>query len=80
MCHVFIIHKGLQLEEDVEEPPASSSSSPPSPAVKELEISAVGKAEEGDLEAALSLLNQAVGLAPSYASLYNNRAQVGAWQ
>ena len=48
----------------------------PSPAVKELEVAAVKKAEEGDLGAALVQLNQAVELAPNYASLYNNRAQV----
>lgn len=68
-------YAGLQLDSE-EANDEHTSSTPPTPAVKEMEIAAVRKAEEGDLEAALAQLNQAVQLAPSYASLYNNRAQV----
>ncbi len=42
---------------------------------KGLEVEAV-KAAEGDLERALSLLSEAIAVAPQYPSPYNNRAQV----
>lgn len=50
--------------------------SPEEEKVKELELLAVKKAEAHQLEEALELLNQGVSLAPGYASVYNNRAQV----
>ena len=43
---------------------------------KLLEVEAVRAAEGGSLGNALELLNQAVIVAPNYASPYNNRAQV----
>jgi Flp pilus assembly protein TadD len=43
---------------------------------KELEISAVKNAEEGNVDLALSCLNEAVQCCPHSASVYNNRAQV----
>ena len=43
---------------------------------KLLEVEAVRAAEEGSLGDALELLNQAVTVAPNFASPYNNRAQV----
>ena len=43
---------------------------------KVLEVEAVRAAEGGSLGDALELLNQAVSVAPNYASPYNNRAQV----
>ena len=43
---------------------------------KLLEVEAVRVAEGGSLGDALELLNQAVDVAPNYASPYNNRAQV----
>ena len=43
---------------------------------KLLEVEAVRAAEGGSLGDALELLNQAVTVAPNYASPYNNRAQV----
>ena len=41
-----------------------------------MEVQAVRAAEEGRLDEALQLLNDAVAKAPDYASVYNNRAQV----
>ena len=43
---------------------------------KLLEVEAVRAAEGGSLGDALELLNQAVTVAPNYASPYNKRAQV----
>ncbi|XP_022916999.1 tetratricopeptide repeat protein 36 homolog isoform X2 [Onthophagus taurus] len=43
---------------------------------KELEIEAINRAEKGDLENALNILNEALNIAPQKASLYNNRAQI----
>ena len=43
---------------------------------KLLEVEAVRAAEGGSLGDALELLNQAITVAPNYASSYNNRAQV----
>ena len=43
---------------------------------KMLEVEAVRAAEGGSLGDALEILNQAVTVAPNYASPYNNRAQV----
>ena len=43
---------------------------------KLLEVEAVRAAEGGSLGDALELLNQAVTVAPNYASPFNNRAQV----
>jgi hypothetical protein len=43
---------------------------------KLLEVEAVRAAEGGSLGDALELLNQAIAVAPNYASPYNNRAQV----
>ena len=43
---------------------------------KLLEVEAVRAAEGGSLGDALELLNQAVTVAPNFASPYNNRAQV----
>ena len=43
---------------------------------KLLEVEAVRVAEGGSLGDALELLNQAITVAPNYASPYNNRAQV----
>ena len=43
---------------------------------KLLEVEAVKAAEGGSLGDALELLNQAITVAPNYASPYNNRAQV----
>ena len=43
---------------------------------KELEILAVQNAEEGNVDAALNHLNEAVECCPASASVYNNRAQV----
>lgn len=43
---------------------------------RELELLAIRKAEEGDLETALRHLNEALHCCPDNASLYNNRAQV----
>jgi hypothetical protein len=43
---------------------------------KLLEVEAVRAAEGGSLGDALELLNQAITVAPNYASPYNNRAQV----
>eukprot|EP00112_Aurelia_sp_Birch-Aquarium-sp1_P007557 Seg1823.11 transcript_id=Seg1823.11/GoldUCD/mRNA.D3Y31 product="Tetratricopeptide repeat protein 36" protein_id=Seg1823.11/GoldUCD/D3Y31 len=44
--------------------------------VKELEIEGVNAAEAGDMEKSLQVLNNAINLAPNYASSYNNRAQL----
>ena len=44
--------------------------------VREREVRAVQAAEEGRLDEALQLLNEAVAMAPDSASVYNNRAQV----
>ena len=44
--------------------------------VREREVRAVRAAEEGRLDEALQLLNEAVAMAPDSASIYNNRAQV----
>ena len=41
-----------------------------------MELEAVRAAEEGRLEEAMQLLNEAVTKAPDHASTYNNRAQV----
>ena len=43
---------------------------------KEMELMSVRAAEEGSLDEALRLIDEAVKLAAYYASLYNNRAQV----
>ena len=43
---------------------------------KELEISAVKSAEEGQVDIALNYLNEAISCSPNSASVYNNRAQV----
>jgi Flp pilus assembly protein TadD len=43
---------------------------------KELEMLAVKSAEEGNVDIALSCLNEAVECCPHSASVYNNRAQV----
>ncbi|ESO88825.1 hypothetical protein LOTGIDRAFT_193123 [Lottia gigantea] len=43
---------------------------------KELEVKGVKEAEEENYDEALKYLNQAVNKAPSWASTYNNRAQV----
>jgi hypothetical protein len=43
---------------------------------KLLEVEAVRAAEGGSLGDVLELLNQAITVAPNYASPYNNRAQV----
>ena len=45
---------------------------------KEIELEAVQTAENGDLDRSLELLKEAMEIAPNYASLYNNRAQVRA--
>ncbi|XP_078615910.1 tetratricopeptide repeat protein 36-like [Branchiostoma floridae x Branchiostoma japonicum] len=42
---------------------------------KRLELLAVQSAENGDIDQALDLFNQAVAVAPDWASGYNNRAQ-----
>jgi len=42
---------------------------------KQLELEGVQQAEEGNVERALELFNQAIELAPTHASAYNNRAQ-----
>ena len=44
--------------------------------VKELEIEGVNAAEAGDMDKSLQVLNNAINLAPKYASSYNNRAQL----
>ena len=44
--------------------------------MREKEGKAVRAAEEGRLDEALQLLNEAVAMAPDSASVYNNRAQV----
>ena len=44
--------------------------------VKQLEIEGVNAAEAGDMEKSLQILNNAINLAPKYASSYNNRAQL----
>jgi tetratricopeptide (TPR) repeat protein len=44
--------------------------------VREMEVKAMVAAEEGRLDEALQLLNDAVVKAPDSASVYNNRAQV----
>ena len=44
--------------------------------VQELEVRAIRAADQQELDEALQLLNLAVAKAPSYASAYNNRAQV----
>ncbi|XP_037075778.1 tetratricopeptide repeat protein 36-like isoform X2 [Pollicipes pollicipes] len=54
----------------------AESDSPESQRSRELELQAVRTAEEGDQEAALRLLTEAVTLAPQRASPYNNRAQL----
>ena len=73
MIH-FVVGAQAQVETD-----ASSDSyqfSPEEQQAKELELLAVKKAEAHQLEEALELLNQGVSVAPGYASVYNNRAQV----
>ena len=44
--------------------------------MREKEGKAVRATEEGRLDEALQLLNEAVAMAPHSASVYNNRAQV----
>ncbi|OAJ40597.1 hypothetical protein BDEG_24310 [Batrachochytrium dendrobatidis JEL423] len=44
--------------------------------LKQLEQDAVGLANEGDLDGAYTVLSKAVDQCPTYASAYNNRAQV----
>lgn len=44
--------------------------------VKSIEKGAIAAAESGNLSTSLELLNQAIGLVPMKASLFNNRAQV----
>ena len=44
--------------------------------VREMEVKAVVAAEEGRLDEALQLLNEAIVKAPNSPSIYNNRAQV----
>lgn len=44
--------------------------------LQQLELDAVGMAEDNKLDAALELLTTAIRLEPTYASAYNNRAQV----
>lgn len=44
--------------------------------VKNLELQGVSAAESGDLQTALTHLNQAIQTLPLRASAYNNRAQV----
>lgn len=43
--------------------------------VKALELQGVSAAEAGDLQGALQLFSQAIGILPQRASAYNNRAQ-----
>ena len=43
---------------------------------RELEMSAVKNAEEGNIDIALNCLNEALTWSPNSASVYNNRAQV----
>ena len=50
--------------------------SPEEEQVRELEVLAVKEAEAHQFQEALELLNQGVSIAPGYASVYNNRAQV----
>lgn len=40
-----------------------------------MEIDGVKAAESGDINKAIELFSQAISVAPSYASAYNNRAQ-----
>jgi hypothetical protein len=47
--------------------------------VREMEVKAMVAAEEGRLDEALQLLNDAVVKAPDSASVYNNRAQVASF-
>ncbi|XP_041377773.1 tetratricopeptide repeat protein 36-like [Gigantopelta aegis] len=42
---------------------------------KAIEIHGVTAAESGDIQAALDLFNEAISVAPDWASAYNNRAQ-----
>ena len=66
-----------QYEEDVcENGEATTMDSDEVKHAKSLEVEAVKMAEEGDLEKAASLLTEAITIAPSYPSPYNNRAQV----
>ena len=44
--------------------------------VTSLEVRGVQEARQGNYTGALNLLNEAIRLAPTYCSLYNNRAQV----
>ena len=58
---------------------ANGDSQEETPVIKEvqaLEVRAIGAADREELGEALQLLNLAVAKAPSYASAYNNRAQV----
>ena len=43
---------------------------------KQIELEAVKTAESGNLDGSLDMLTRAIEIAPNYASLYNNRAQV----
>ncbi|CAI8037346.1 Tetratricopeptide repeat protein 36 [Geodia barretti] len=69
----------LALQEDGELEGGGGHSEQQQPApreVREREVRAVQAAEEGRLDEALQLLNEAVAMAPDSASVYNNRAQV----
>ena len=44
--------------------------------VKRLEVEAVRAAENGDYEESLKIFNNAINIAPSHASTFNNRAQL----
>lgn len=44
--------------------------------VKQMEIDAVRAAEKGELEESLEILNNAINIAPTHASCFNNRAQL----
>lgn len=47
-----------------------------SPEIKKLEIDAVNAAQNGDFTTSMEMFEKVIGMAPEYASVYNNRAQL----
>ncbi|XP_066936319.1 tetratricopeptide repeat protein 36 homolog [Clytia hemisphaerica] len=74
---IFNPHNPLQIEESgSEDQGCDPSQDEVTDDIKKIEIAAVNNAQKGDFEESLSQFNEVLKLAPSYASGYNNRAQL----
>lgn len=74
---VFNPHSPFELHPACQEVSKDTDTinSPP-PEVKQLEIDAVNAAQGGDFTASMELFDKVIAMAPKYASVYNNRAQL----